>query len=306
MLTSLLITASPVAIAETELETLRSRCSEQERQIRHLEEEISKLRSANEGERTTPSPQPKASPAPAQASSTPTSSTYVVKPGDNLVKIARSVGTSSDKLAKANGLKPSSIIRPGQKLKVPGKAAPASASATAQATAPNEPAAKPQASSTRTHKIKANETYSSISRKYKIPTETLIAANPKIKPTALREGQVINLERPSAPVRKEANTAQAVPPPSAPAPTPAPSPPVQAEKSSLEAPAPPKEVADTPPPHPSAPKKLLPILIDKEMTYGDFAAKHGTDVQRLNALNGLDLTETTLLAKGSELYVPGK
>jgi hypothetical protein len=42
------------------------------------------------------------------------------------------------------------------------------------------------------------------------------------------------------------------------------------------------------------------------MTYGDFAAKHGTDADRLNALNGLDLTNATVLAKGSELYVPAQ
>ena len=42
------------------------------------------------------------------------------------------------------------------------------------------------------------------------------------------------------------------------------------------------------------------------MTYGEFAAKHGTDAERLNALNGLDLTTATVLAKGSELYVPAQ
>ena len=42
------------------------------------------------------------------------------------------------------------------------------------------------------------------------------------------------------------------------------------------------------------------------MTYGEFASKHGTDVERLNALNGLDLTTATVLAKGSELYVPAQ
>ena len=42
------------------------------------------------------------------------------------------------------------------------------------------------------------------------------------------------------------------------------------------------------------------------MTYGEFATKHGTDAERLNALNGLDLTTATVLAKGSELYVPAQ
>ncbi len=47
-------------------------------------------------------------------------------------------------------------------------------------------------------------------------------------------------------------------------------------------------------------------MIEGEMTYGEFATKHGTDAARLNALNGLDLTTATILAKGSELYVPAQ
>ena len=53
-------------------------------------------------------------------------------------------------------------------------------------------------------------------------------------------------------------------------------------------------------------KKFRSVTIEGEMTYGDFAAKHGTDAERLNALNGLDLTTATVLAKGSELYVPAQ
>jgi hypothetical protein len=45
-------------------------------------------------------------------------------------------------------------------------------------------------------------------------------------------------------------------------------------------------------------------MIETEMTYASFATQHGTDTGRLNDLNGLDLTDATVLAKGSELYVP--
>ena len=53
-------------------------------------------------------------------------------------------------------------------------------------------------------------------------------------------------------------------------------------------------------------QKTHAIMINKEITYGEFAAQHGTDIKRLNELNGLDLTATTPLAKGSEIYVPGQ
>jgi hypothetical protein len=67
----------------------------------------------------------------------------------------------------------------------------------------------------------------------------------------------------------------------------------------------PQAAAEVPAKAPGNDRKVRPIVIEEEMTYGDFAIKHGTDAERLNALNGLDLTPSTVLAKGSELYVPG-
>lgn len=65
----------------------------------------------------------KKAPAPAVSSSVKTGSTYVVKSGDSLSKIAAKAygsGTKKniDKIKKANGLK-SDVIRVGQKLKIP-------------------------------------------------------------------------------------------------------------------------------------------------------------------------------------------
>ena len=48
-------------------------------------------------------------------------SSYTVKPGDNLTKLARAHGTTADKLRKLNNLKVDQI-RVGQKLKVPARA----------------------------------------------------------------------------------------------------------------------------------------------------------------------------------------
>jgi LysM repeat protein len=314
MIASLLLTASPAAIANTELETLRSRCLEQERQIRHLEDENSKLRSLGGEQRSAaPAPTPaKTATEGSVGSSGAEASTYIVKPGDNLEKIARQLRVSSAQLAKTNGLKGSSVLHPGQKLKVPGKVGTATATPSeAPVAAPAQAAATPSSSTPRTHKVRANETYSSISRKYKISADTLIAANPKVKPTSLREGQVINLERQVA----SPNQATGVPTP-APAPVPVPAPPaaetVVAPVASLPTPEPqqgagpsPQAAAEVPAKAPGNDRKVRPIVIEEEMTYGDFAIKHGTDAERLNALNGLDLTPSTVLAKGSELYVPG-
>lgn len=44
---------------------------------------------------------------------------YVIKSGDNLGKVAKKYGTSVDKLCKINGIKKTSILQIGQKIKLP-------------------------------------------------------------------------------------------------------------------------------------------------------------------------------------------
>jgi LysM repeat protein len=287
-----LVFATPAVHAKSELETLRALCREQERQIRQLEDENSKLRFDSGGSRQQrPTSAPILSAATRMetiANPTPSAAaTYTVKAGDSLDRIARQVGTSPEKLAKSNGLKTSSIIQPGQKLNVPGAVAPVPAATSA-------PQPKPL---TKTHTVKQGETFSSISRKHKISTATLIAANPKLKPTALRPGQILEL---SASAPSTPPTAQATPI-AAPEPTPPPEPATAPTPITTKQPA-----AEETPAATTLDRKLHPVAVDAEMTYGDFAAKHGTNTERLNALNGLDLTEATVLAKGSELYIPAQ
>ncbi|MEY3895664.1 MAG: hypothetical protein RLZZ214_1183 [Verrucomicrobiota bacterium] len=300
---SMILATSP-AFAKSELETLRSLCAEQERQIRQLEVENSRLRSDTHEEQTPVAQKTVASAADNSESS------YTVKPGDSFEKIAGKVGTTPEKLAKSNGLKASSVIQPGQKLKVPGASAPAAAPATVTA-AP----ARQESSGGRTHTIQQGETYSSISRKYKISTAALVTANPTVKATALRPGQVIKISGSSSSTSMISAPAVKTPTPVAKT-LPPPSVPVAAAMDSTEVkqtpPAPPvvnstpPETTPVPPATATTEKKFRPITIDGEMTYGEFAAKHGTDAERLNALNGLDLTTATVLAKGSELYVPAQ
>ena len=42
-----------------------------------------------------------------------------------------------------------------------------------------------------------------------------------------------------------------------------------------------------------------------KVSFGDFAKRHGTTPEQLNALNGWDFRSSLVLAKGSEIYVPG-
>ena len=153
---------------------------------------------------------------------------YTVRPGDTLEKIARKFDCSPEKLAKTNGLKLSSIIRPGQVIR--------------------------------------------------------LTANGPIKTP----------DKAVAPPKKSA------PPASAPVKSSTPDATAPAKKPSEASPSPEKTVSQ------KSEKKTRAVTIDSKMTYGEFAAKHGTDVSRLNDLNGLDLTQATVLAEGSELYVPAQ
>jgi LysM repeat protein len=208
--------------------------------------------------------------------------TYTIKPGDNLTKIARNHGCTVAALLKENGLKTNATIHPGQKLKIPGAAA----------ATPSTPADTPA-----THTVQPGETFSAISRRYNIPVDDLMAANPGISPKTLKPGQKIQLAsknataKPATPPPVPENTAPATPP-EAPANTPAPQPP-----DAVPGP-------DTVPEPPVEKPPVVTVEVDAEMTYGEFAAKHGTDIARLNVLNGLDLDSSTVLAKGSALYVP--
>lgn len=200
---------------------------------------------------------------------------YTIKPGDSLARIARNHGCTAQELAAANGLKLNAVIHPGQNLKLPGQASANDAEITTPAPASGS------------HTIQAGETLSAVSRRYKMTLDSLLAANPGINPKTLKVGQKIQL----AAVEEPKPAAAAAPAPTAP--------PALAVKESL--PVSDKAAAEPAPAHVDA--KIRSVMVDSEITYGEFAAKHGTDTVRLNDLNGLDLSKTTVLAKGSELYV---
>jgi LysM repeat protein len=329
--------AVPGASAATELETLRARCLEQEREIRRLEEQLGKTRATVSAQ---PTPVTRSAPAAGNPA------VHVVRTGESMERIARRNGCSAAALAKANGLKLSAMIHPGQKLKLPGGVATASRPAVASAAA----AGTTPALAGKTHQIRAGETYSSIARKYRTSAQLLIAANPGVKATSLRPGQVIRLSSasavqaaapaiaaapasqvpvrppavaasapapapaaaaPSAAVKPEAVAAKSVATPPAPVSVPVSAPAPAVTQAAAPAPVPPANEAAAATPSDPAPagnveKKIRSVTIDGETSYGEFAAKYGTDTDRLNDLNGLDLTHSTVLAKGSELYVPAQ
>lgn len=240
------------AHATPELEALRERCRLQEERIRELESRL--------GITST---------SPSRAAATNEAS-YQVAAGDTLAGIARRNGCSLDALLTANEMDSKTIIRPGQKIHIPEKAEnpPAPASA---------PAASPAASTKYT--VKKGDTFSAIARNHGVSVSDLMAANPAVKPTALRPGQVINLVggRSSEPSRTRGERI------------------LTDHRQSIQA---------EPTPKPGPKKRIQPVQIDREMTYREFAAMQGTTTLRLNQLNGLDLIDAARLMKGTELLAP--
>ncbi len=258
-------------LSATETERLRALCAEQELQIAQLELKISRL---------TDSPPPRRSGTTArdfEPVAEISEGSYAVVAGDSIERIARKHGTSASALEKFNGLKPGAVIHPGQKLKVPG------GDATVASEAANT---RDRAVPVRTHTVAAGDTFYRISRKYGVSVDELIAANPKVNHNALRIGQKIRIESPAKPDQVA----------SRPAPKPAPS---LGDASSL-----PISNNQAPVERPRA--MTGPIKIEQEITYGQFARNHNTTTRRLDELNGLELDPSTVLAQGSELYIPAQ
>lgn len=293
-----LFLSSPIALASTELELLQDRCAEQERQIRSLEEENSRLKSLMDTAAATPATRTQATSEAKATTSTETAtpressapSYATVRPGDSLTRLAKRHGTTPETLIKLNKIKNPSLIRAGQKLVLPAKAA--------------SPAPHGSSPVGRSHIVKSGETFYSIARQHGLSADSLAAANPTVKATSLRPGQKLQLVRSadapaasakqsavamSAPAAKPelpATTASAVTKLETAAPAPAP-----LESSS-------RMVSSTP--------RIKSVLVTEEIDFGSFAAAHGTTTEKLNALNGHRLKSSTVLAKGSEFYVPAQ
>jgi LysM repeat protein len=308
---SLLVLGSSNAFSKSESPLRCDQCVQRDKKIQELESENARLKGSNELTKLPSSSK--------TTSEKPTTSTYTVRSGDTLERIARRNGCSTLALGKANGLKSSTIIHPGQTLKVPTGGAVSS---------PSAPAAPSTAS---TYTVKNGDTYHSISKKIGVSVPSLSAANPKVKPTSLRTGQVLQVRKaqsmaPAQLAKSEPVTplhtistpkpgvqtiSNPTPKPSAPEKSDAPKPKAEApavlepapavEKSPAPSPAPPVS-----PPTGDAKTTVRSVIIQDKTTYGEFALSHGTSSTHLNELNGLSLSNGTVLAKGSELYIPAQ
>jgi LysM repeat protein len=262
---------------------------------------------------------------------------HKVLPGDCFDKIARANGCSIADLAAINGLQTDAILQVGQELKLP---APPTANKAENITPSSLESSATNAAEPPSHTIKAGDNFSKIAKLYGVSVDSLIAANPAVKPTAMRLGQKILLpesektaEQNTTEETKEQATSSEAKDVSATS--------TETQDENLTNPetndgnATSPETQDANPtspevidgdqqnPPPTAPeateenvndvidgnttrieRSARTIATDREMTYGELAAQYGTETDRLNSLNGLDLQPSTIVVKGADLLVP--
>ncbi|MEV4954309.1 LysM peptidoglycan-binding domain-containing protein [Paenarthrobacter nitroguajacolicus] len=127
----------------------------------------------------TAAPAKPAPPAPSAPSTQGSATVYTVVAGDTLGAIAAKHGVPLSSIFSWNGLNGSSIIYPGQKIKVSGGSAPSAPAAPAPAPAPAPLAG------TGSYTIKAGDTLSSIASRHGVSLAALMAANNNVTATTV-------------------------------------------------------------------------------------------------------------------------
>lgn len=120
----------------------------------------------------------------APAPAVPSTRTHTVVAGDTITRIAAKHGTTIDAVLAANGLTRSSIIYPGQTIRISGGAAPAPASAPVSTPAP-------AANTATSHTVVAGDTITGIATKYATTISAIFAANGLSGSSIIYPGQKI-------------------------------------------------------------------------------------------------------------------
>lgn len=290
--------ASLLAQGTNEMDQLKARLDLQERRISQLESALLRL-GGQAGEKVVREqdagkPEPRREIQDARGKKQDWVE-YRVVGGDTLTRIASKHQTTVAAIKRENALK-SDALRVGQKLKIPAVEANNQRVEAAKAAVPAA------GGETKKYQVCSGDTFYGIARKYKITEAALQAANPKAVPTRLQIGQWLVIDPAAEVSAKRSEVKKTVQK------APAAKPPVAKPPAAKKEVAKSSSSASTVQQGSSVPEKpssgIRTITVREQMTYGAFANQHGASTSQLNALNGLNLSKSTLLAKGSELYVP--
>jgi LysM repeat protein len=143
--------------------------------------------------------------APATPSAPSNATVYTVVSGDTLGAIAAKHGVPLSSIFSWNNLNGSSIIYPGQKIKVSGGSAPSTPATPAPAPAP----APAPLATTGSYTIKAGDTLSSIASRHGVSLSALMTANKVTATTVIYPGQKLTI--PGASLQPAGDTKPLVP-----------------------------------------------------------------------------------------------
>jgi soluble lytic murein transglycosylase-like protein len=116
---------------------------------------------------------------------------HTVRPGEGFEVIARRYRVSAARLAQANGLRLTSVITPGQRLRVPGRV-----------TARPKPAPRPSPRPALFHTVQPGEGFYAIAERYRLAPASLARANGLQLTSVLTPGQRLRIPgRTATPVR---------------------------------------------------------------------------------------------------------
>lgn len=197
---------------------------------------------------------------------------YTIARGDTVSGIAGKFGLDTYEVLKLNNLQPSTIIYPGQKIKLSG-------SASSPAPAPAAPAAAAPANAGGSYTVKSGDTLSAIAARHNVSLSDVFSWNGLNMRSIIYPGQKIKVGAGEA-----ASPAPATPAAPAPALQPA---------SAPAAPA-----APTPAPAPSG-----AYTIKAGDTLSAIASRHGVKLSDLLAANQLSMT--AIIYPGNKLAIPG-
>ncbi|MFD4959793.1 LysM peptidoglycan-binding domain-containing protein [Microbacterium sp. NPDC058389] len=130
--------------------------------------------------------------APVAAPPVTSAGSYTVQRGDTISSIARRHGVATNAVLSSNGLGWSSIIYPGQRISIPGGAAPAASAPAAPTTPAVAPPAAPSAGGA-TYTIVAGDTISAIAKRHGVSVNAVLAANGLGMSSIIYPGQTITV-----------------------------------------------------------------------------------------------------------------